>query len=65
MPKVKVVEKLKKEARPSEETKTVRVKVPLSLYKNLEVNAKKVSKKPDALLLLAAEETDIFDKPTI
>lgn len=44
-----------------EETKTVRIRIPMSKYNALVENAKLTGIKLDQLLIMAADETDIFE----
>lgn len=63
MAKIRVVAKLAQDPVHTEEEKTIRVKLPVSLHEALIENAKMLNMKPDRLLVLAAQETDVFDEP--
>lgn len=61
MKKIKVVTPKPKQNVQVEETKTLKINIPLSQYNNLIENAKAMEVKPDQLVMIAANKTDIFD----
>lgn len=60
--KIQVVKPLLKGSTAAgEETKVIRIRIPLSKYEALQENAKLTGIKADQLLIMAADETDVFE----
>lgn len=59
--KISLVKPLLKNSSLDEETKMIRIKIPVSKYEVLIENSKLTGMKPDQLLLMAADKTDVFE----